>query len=164
MSMLSAGAIAPDFQLAATSGEKFSLSPALSRGPVLLAFFKVSCPTCQYTFPFLERLHEQLQSRGIQVAGIVQDKAPEGRRFASTLGIKFPILVDEAPYRVSRAYGLLHVPSLFLIKADGRIALSGDGFCKADLLAIHKSLAKTLGATPPALFLANEKIPDFKPG
>jgi hypothetical protein len=24
---------------------------------VVLAFFKISCPTCQYAFPFLERLH-----------------------------------------------------------------------------------------------------------
>ena len=53
MPTLSAGKTAPTFQLATTTGERLSLPEALADGPVLLAFFKVSCPTCQFTFPFL---------------------------------------------------------------------------------------------------------------
>ena len=75
-------------------------------GPVLLAFFKVSCPTCQFTFPFLERLYQQLREQGVQIWGIVQDKAQDGARFAATFGVTFPILIDDSPYKVSRAYGL----------------------------------------------------------
>ena len=164
MSPLSKGKVAPPFQLATTTGQQLSLTEALGRGPVLLAFFKVACPTCQYTFPFLERLHGQLQEPGAQIWGVVQDKAQDGARFAATYGVTFPILVDDAPYKVSRAYGLTHVPSLFLIKPDGAIEMYSDGFSKADLLAMHKSLAGLVSATPPALFLPTEKIPEFKPG
>jgi peroxiredoxin len=130
----------------------------------LLAFFKVSCPTCQFTFPFLERIYRQLREQGVQIWGVVQDKAEDGARFAATFGVTFPILIDDSPYKVSRTYGLTHVPSLYLVKADGRIEMSSEGFCKADLLDIQKSLAQLLSATPPALFLPTERVPEYKPG
>jgi peroxiredoxin len=164
MATLSVGKTAPTFELATTTGGRLSLPKALAGGPVLLAFFKVACPTCQFTFPFLERIHQQLRGQGVQIWGLAQDKAQDGARFAATYGVTFPILVDDAPYKVSRAYGLSYVPSLFLIKTDGHIEISSEGFCKADLLAIQRSLAQLLSATPPALFLPTEKVPEYKPG
>ncbi|MGA3324255.1 MAG: TlpA disulfide reductase family protein [Terriglobia bacterium] len=164
MPALSTGKTAPTFQLATTTGEHLSLPEALASGPVLLAFFKVSCPTCQFTFPFLQRLHVQMREQGVQIWGVVQDKAQDGAHFAATFGLTLPILIDDAPYKVSRAYSLIHVPSLFLVKPDGHIEISSEGFCKADLLAIHKSLAQLLSSTPPTLFLPTERIPEYKPG
>jgi peroxiredoxin len=164
MPTLSAGKTAPTFQLATTTGERLSLSEALAKGPVLLAFFKVACPTCQFTFPFLERVYKQLHEKGVQIWGVVQDKAQDGARFAGTYGVTFPILVDDAPYKVSRAYHLDHVPTLFLVEPDGRVEISSEGFCKADLMTIQRSLAQSLSATPPALFLPTERVPEYKPG
>jgi peroxiredoxin len=57
MAALTTGAEAPEFELKTLDGKRVSLGEELSRGAVVLAFFKVSCPTCQYAFPFLERLH-----------------------------------------------------------------------------------------------------------
>ena len=164
MPLVSARKIAPHFQLATTTGERLSLLEALARGPVLLAFFKVSCPTCQFTFPFLQRLYLQLGEHNVQVWGVVQDRAQDGAKFAAAFGLTFPILVDDSPYRVSRAYGLTHVPSLFLVKPDGRIEVFSEGFCKAEVVSIQESLAKALSATPPGLFLPTERIPEYKPG
>jgi len=53
MTALATGTKAPEFELKTLDGKKFSLRDELANGPVVLAFFKVSCPTCQYTFPFL---------------------------------------------------------------------------------------------------------------
>jgi peroxiredoxin len=164
MPALSVGRTAPIFELASTTGERLSLPEALAGGPVLLAFFKVSCPTCQFTFPFLERMYQQLLEQGVRIWGLVQDKATDGARFAATFGVTFPILIDDSPYKVSRSYGLEHVPSLFLVKADGQIEISSEGFCKADFLAIQKSLAQLLSAAPPTLFLPAERVPEYKPG
>ena len=164
MPLVSVGKIAPQFQLATTTGERLSLLEALAHGPVLLAFFKVSCPTCQFTFPLLQRLYQQLGEQNVQIWGVVQDRAQDGAKFAATFGLTFPILVDDSPYRVSRAYGLTHVPSLFLVKPDGSTEISSEGFCKADLLAIQSTLAKLVSATPTALFLPTERIPEYKPG
>ena len=55
MPALTSGIKAPNLTLPTTHGEKFSLSDALKRGPVVLAFFKVTCPVCQYAFPLYER-------------------------------------------------------------------------------------------------------------
>jgi peroxiredoxin len=164
MPKLGAGKTVPAFQLATTAGAPLSLPEALAVGPVLLAFFKISCPTCQFTFPFLQRLQVQLREKGVQIWGVVQGNAQEGARFGAAYGVTFPILIDEAPYKVSRAYGLNYVPSLFLVKPDGTIETFSEGFSKTDLLSIHKSLAAMLSATPPALFLPTEKIPEYKPG
>lgn len=161
------GEAAPTFELAATDGKNYSLREALARGPLLAAFFKVACPTCQYTFPFIERLYQRLRAAGasgVQVWGISQDGADHTRSFAKEYGVTFPILVDADNYDVSREYGLIHVPTLFLISPNGRVEISGDGFCKADLMKIQKQLAKHLAVTPAELFDRGEQIPEFKPG
>jgi peroxiredoxin len=87
MPALAVGARAPDFELKTLDGKRGWLGEELSRGPVVLAFFKVSCPTCQYAFPFLERLHkaygrstQERQPQGLKPASIRDgDAALEGR-------------------------------------------------------------------------------------
>ncbi len=164
MPTVAIGKTVPPFELTSTDGTPHSLQAALKNGPVLAAFFKVSCPTCQYAFPFLERIYQHLREQGVQIWGIVQDNARDAERFAKQYGVTFPILVDDEPYEVSRKYGLIRVPTLFLVAPDGHVEISGDGFCKADLVAIQKSLADHLSANPPELFRPDEKIPEFKPG
>jgi peroxiredoxin len=167
MALISAGQKAPAFNLTGIDGKTYSLQNALAQGPVLAAFFKISCPTCQFTFPFLERLYQQLRAAGaagIQIWGISQDNLENTRHFAREWGVKFPLLMDEDPYEISQTYGLTHVPSLFLIGTGGQVEISGDGFAKSDLLAIRKSLAQYYSAQPAELFRSGEHIPEFKPG
>jgi peroxiredoxin len=164
MSVLKVGKSAPHFGLPAIDGNKYSLAEGLKHGPVLAAFFKVACPTCQYTFPFLERLYQQLRSSGVQIWGISQDGVKDSQRFAREYSVTFPILIDNYPYQISRQYGLEYVPSIFLIAPEGSIAIESEGFAKRDLLAIQESLAQTLSASAGALFQPSEKVPEYKPG
>ena len=164
MSTVAVGRLAPPFELNTMEGETFSLESLLAKGPVLGAFFKVSCPTCQYTFPFLERLYSQLRANGALVVGISQDSPRDSQKFATQFGVTFPVLIDREPYAVSRKYGVEFVPTLFLITPDGQVEASGDGFSKSDLLTIQGSLARHFGVTPPALFQPGEKVPEYKPG
>jgi peroxiredoxin len=164
MSTVTVGQKAPHFELACTDGKRHGLEQALGRGPVLVAFFKVECPTCQFTFPFVERLYEQFRAQGVQIWGISQDDARDSRHFAEEYRVTFPVLIDDYPYKVSRAYSLKYVPTLLLIAPDGRVKLASDGFVRADLLEIQKSLAKHFSITPPALFHTSDRVPEFKPG
>jgi peroxiredoxin len=164
---VAAGQTAPPFSLASTDGKTRSLQEALARGPVLAAFFKISCPTCQYTFPYIERMYQQLRlagARDLQVWGIVQDDAKHGQSFAKELGITFPILMDEEPYEISREYELNFVPTIFLIAPDGRVVIASDGFARTDLVALQESLAAHYSVKPPALFQPSDHVPEFKPG
>jgi peroxiredoxin len=162
MSTVSAGQVAPLFELPGIDGKSYSLEEALQRGPLLVVFFKVSCPTCQYALPFLDRLHRQLP--GAQVWGISQDDAVKSRLFADEFGVTFPILIDEEPWEVSDAYRLTHVPTHLLIAPDGGVQSSGDGFVKKDLLALQALLADRFSTKLPPLFAPSEKVPEFKPG
>jgi peroxiredoxin len=69
--VLELGRVAPEFSLKDTNGVRRSLRENLKNGPVLAVFFKVSCPTCQLTLPFLERLKSS-----VRTIGISQDDAP----------------------------------------------------------------------------------------
>jgi peroxiredoxin len=167
MAAVATGKKAPEFELSGIDGKKLSLHEGLARGPVLAAFFKVSCPVCQYTFPFLERMLQQFRAagaKGIQVWGIAQDNAEYTHRFAKEFGVTFPILIDDEPYETSAEYGLTHVPTLVLIAPGGQVKISGDGFSKSDLLEIRRWLAQHFNVKPAELFKPNEQIPAYKPG
>lgn len=158
------GDVAPAFELADVNGRQYSLKDALVNGPLLATFFKITCPTCQFTLPFVERLYQQFREHSIQIWGISQDTARDSRRFAQQFGITFPVLIDEEPYETSQEYGLVHVPTLFLIREDGRVEISRDGFSKRDLLEMQKWFAKHFLASSVELFRDGEAIPEYKPG
>lgn len=139
---------APKVELPDLDGKPWRLSEALKNGPVLLVFFKVSCPTCQFTLPFLERFDLP------QIIAISQDNAAATRAF----GTRLPTVLDTpGTYPASNAYGITHVPALFLVETDGRISEAGDGFNKADL----EKLGARFGVTP---FRPGEQVPDLRPG
>src|SRR5215468_6962426 len=128
MAALTAGKQAPAINLPAVDGSRFSLEEALKRGPVLAAFFKISCPTCQYAFPFIERLHQSFGGGKLTVVGISQNNARDTKEFLKEFGITFATLLDDPNgYAVSNAYGLTNVPSLFLIGQDGKIEITSVG-------------------------------------
>lgn len=165
MTALATGARAPEFELKAMDGKRFVLNEELSRGSVVLAFFKVSCPTCQYALPFLERLYKAYGSKGITLVGVSQNDAKETAAFAKDFGVTFPILLDDTHrYPVSNAYGLTNVPTIFWIAQDGEIEVSSVGWVKADFEMINRKMAETGKIMPAAVFKAGEDVRDFRAG
>jgi peroxiredoxin len=146
--MLEEGATAPDFAIGG-----WSLGAALKKGPVLLAFFKIACPTCQLTMPFLERL------AGVaQVVAISQDDRAGTDQFRKRFNVAMPAVLDPGPaYTASNLYGIRNVPSLFLVEPDGKISMAVTGFSKAHL----EQLGERFGVPT---FHAGEDIPVFRPG
>jgi peroxiredoxin len=165
MAALAEGIKAPDFTLTSVDGKQFSLAEELAQGPVVLAFFKVSCPTCQYAFPFLERLHRAYGQNGVKLFGVSQNDARETATFMKQFGITFPVLLDELKsYPVSNAYGLTNVPTLFWIAADGEIEVSSVGWLKKDFEDINRRMAEHGKATMAAIFQPGEDVRDFRAG
>ncbi len=166
MPALETGVRAPEIALSLPDGRKFSLSEARKRGPVVAAFFKVSCPVCQLAFPYLERIFKAYSKSGtFTLVGISQDNASDTDAFGREFGISFPVLLDEpGRYPVSKAYGLTHVPSIFLISPEGEIESSTVGWSKVDIDELNRMLAKISHLAPAQLFRAGEKVPEFRPG
>ena len=164
MTNLAAGQFAPEFALKALGGKEHSLQEILARGPAILAFFKVSCPVCQFTFPFLQRLHERFHGSNITVVGISQDDPRPARQFNQEYGIDFLTRIDSHPYPVSNAYSLTNVPTIFLVEPDLTITVSCMGFSKSDLEKIAAILEERNSLAPKPLFRSGEVVPDYKPG
>jgi peroxiredoxin len=165
MTALAVGAQAAEFELKTLDGKRFSLSEELARGPVVLAFFKVSCPTCQYAFPYLERLYKAYANKGIALLGVSQNDAQETLAFAKDFGVTFPLLLDDTrSYPVSNAYGLTNVPTVFWIAQDKEIEVSSVGWVKADFELINRKMAETGKITPAAVFRRGEEVRDFRAG
>jgi peroxiredoxin len=153
--MLRPGTKAPLFTVQDLGGADQSLGSLLADGAVLLVFFKISCPVCQFTLPYLSRI----AGGALQIAAISQDDAASTERFAKRFGVTLNILLDsgDAGYPASNAYRIDHVPSLFLIEPDGTISMTSEGFAKADLEAIAARAAR-------AIFHAHESVPQWKAG
>ena len=174
MAALSAGTKAPDFSLPAVvdgpvvygkDGSKFSLHDALQRGPVVAVFFKVSCPTCQYTFPFLERIHKAYGDKKITIVGISQNGQSDTAAFLKEYGVTFRTLLDDPNgYAVSNAYGLTNVPTLFLIGQNGTIQITSVGWVKQEIEEIHRKLAAAQQTPHLPIFQPGEDVHDFRAG
>jgi peroxiredoxin len=164
MANIRTGDKAPNFELKDLDGNCVSLQTALKRGPVMAAFFKVSCPVCQFTFPFLERLFQAYASDRTTFWAISQDDAQDTREFCAEYGVTFPALPDEDGYPVSNDYGLTNVPTFYLISPDGRVQVDSVGFGKKALEKISAELARFLGRAVAPVFEPEEIIPDSKPG
>ena len=164
MSCVGHGKPAPVFTLPGMNGDSFSLATALKKGPVFFAFFKISCPVCQFTFPFLQRLFEMYGGEKVTIWAISQDDAEDTRDFCKEFGVKFPALIDADNYSVSNQYGITNVPSMFLVSPDGKLAASSLGFDKKILEKVTKELARYAGKPEQSPFRPGEIIPDYKPG
>jgi peroxiredoxin len=165
MAALTAGTSAPDFQLQTMDGKQFSLREALTRGPVVAAFFKISCPVCQYAFPFLERIYKAHGGKNVTIAGVSQNEKKDTAAFIKEFGLTFPILLDDTnTYPVSNAYGLTNVPSIFWIGQDGEVEISSVGWERKAVEEINHKTAELAGDGPKQVFHSGEQIPEFRAG
>jgi peroxiredoxin len=113
--MLSAGVAAPSFTLPEVGGDE--ITDPWADGPVVLAFFKTSCPVCRLSAPMVQAIADS----GVRVVAIGEDPPDALRAFASDERLTVTTLSEDAPFDVSEAFGLATVPSLFLVDDTGTI-------------------------------------------
>ena len=149
------GDSAPEFRLPVLDGGEVTLGDLLAGGPALLAFFKISCPVCQLTFPFLERIHA---AGTLRIYAVSQNDAAATREFNRAYGVTFPTLLDpEATFPASNAYGITTVPTLFLVEPGGSISWMLAGWSQSDI----RNLGARAGVNP---FREREAVPEWKAG
>lgn len=165
MPAIQAGKIAPHFTLPSVDGRQVSLKELLNRGPVLAAFFKISCPVCQFAFPFIERIYASSGNRNVSIIGVSQNNQKDTTAFMKEFGTTFPVLLDDpTSYPVSNAYGLTNVPTLFWIAQDGEIEISSVGWSRQDIEQINERASATSGTTKQPVIQAGESVPEFRAG
>jgi cytochrome c biogenesis protein CcmG, thiol:disulfide interchange protein DsbE len=121
-----AGTKPPDFVGPALNARPLSLRDL--RGKVVIVNFWASwCLECRPEMPVLERLHRELASRGLAIVGInAREEPPAVRGYAEELRLTFPVVLDAAGH-INRRYGVIGLPTTFIVGRDGRAVAFGVG-------------------------------------
>lgn len=155
---LGIGAIAPPFSLPDAHGAQVDLSSLLSKGPVVLIFYRGGwCPFCNMYLRAFQLARSHVRALGAQVVLISPELGAHGQTLVERHALLFPVLSDGGN-RVARQYGLvfrmptelraeyladgvdlaehngdpsweLPMPATFVVSADGRICYA---FVSAD--------------------------------
>ena len=97
---------APPFALEDPDGRTVSLVDLLSKGPVVLSFYRgVWCPYCNLELQALEEARNEIAVRGAQLVAISMQTASNSRKSIRDNKLGFPILIDPRG-AVADAYGL----------------------------------------------------------
>lgn len=139
---LAIGAAAPDFMLPATDGKSYSLSSFRNARVLVVVFTCNHCPTAQAYEDRLIRLTKDYSDKGVAVVAIMPndptsirldelgytdmgDTFEEMKRRAAEKKFNFPYLYDGENEAVSRKYGPIATPHVFIFDKDRKLRYSG---------------------------------------
>lgn len=142
-----AGKSAADFSLPDAAQKTIRLGEL--RGKVVLVDFWASwCEPCLRELPELEKLHRQLEKRGVVVIGVNIDRE---RKNASELitrfKLTFPNVFDPAGKTVE-LYDPPKMPTSYVIDAQGNVRLINEGFSGPEDIAKLRATIEQLLASP----------------
>lgn len=125
--MLEVGSRAPEFLLPNDEGGETSLSDLLRDGPLILYFYPADfTPGCTKEACSIRDIHNDIQSVGLQVAGISPQDEDSHRRFREEHDLPFTLLSDPEKvaikmYDVDGPFGVGVRRATFLINQDRTI-------------------------------------------
>jgi thiol-disulfide isomerase/thioredoxin len=120
------GTTPPAFESRTVEGRAVTLT-GLRGTVVLLTFWATWCAPCREELPALEQLHREQGSHGLSIVGVnVRESADAVGRYGRELGLTFPLLLDPEG-EIQRVYGVIGLPTVFVVARDGRAVARGIG-------------------------------------
>ena len=122
--MLKAGDRAPEFVLKNDEGVDTSLDDLLEQGPLILYFYPADfTPGCTKEACAIRDIHNDIQSVGLQVAGVSPQDADSHSKFRKEHDLPFTLLCDPDKvaikmYDVDGPFGVAVRRATFLIGRD----------------------------------------------
>jgi len=111
---------APEFTLQTIKGETVSLSDFRGK-PIMLNFWQINCPACQFQMPFTQAVYDELSNETAVILTInIGDRPSAVQDFVASRGITYPVLLDRQG-EVAQTYGIPGVPMTFFIDGAGII-------------------------------------------
>ena len=139
---LAIGAKAPDFDLPGVDGKRYTLASFAGAKVLVFVFTANHCPTAQAYEERIEQLHADFAGRGVQVV-LVSPNDPLALRLdeqgytdlgdsledmkirAKDRGWTFPYLYDGETEAMSRQYGPVATPHVFVFDAERKLRFVG---------------------------------------
>jgi peroxiredoxin len=139
---LAIGSPAPDFDLPGVDGKNHKLADFKSARLLAVVFTCNHCPTAQAYEQRLKQLHADYKDKGVAVVAIspndplavrldelgytdLDDSLEAMKIRAADQKFEFPYLYDGETQQVSRAYGALATPHVFLFDAERKLRYAG---------------------------------------
>ncbi len=133
---------APDFKLPGVDGKQYSLADFADAKVLVVVFTCNHCPTAQAYEERLARLADDYRKRGVAVVAIspndplavrldelgftdVGDSLDDMKIRAKDRAFTFPYLYDGETQKVSRAYGPVATPHVFVFDSERRLRYNG---------------------------------------
>ena len=129
--------------------------------PLVLFFYKVTCPVCQLAAATVEVFERGYPGR---IRGVGQDPPAKLAAFSSEHGMTFRVTADDPPYLVSARYGIRVVPTTFLVGADREIQDVVESWDRDGLNRVSKRVAELTGAEYVPISAQGDGLPPFRPG
>ncbi len=115
------GIMALDFSQKTLDGNREMLS--LHRGKIVFLNFWASwCPACRSELPSIQRLNQKMVGKSFVLLTVAVDQGGELalRPFMKQNNLLFPVIIDSDGY-LSNQYGVVNIPTTFIIDKNGRI-------------------------------------------
>ncbi|PYZ98475.1 alkyl hydroperoxide reductase [Alteribacter lacisalsi] len=118
--LVDAGDQAPDFALEDTEGNTVHLDELKGQG-VYLTFWATYCNYCRDKMEYLKEHHEDYKERGVEIVAVnVDEPSVSVQRFIDRHNVPYANVIDRG-MRVSNAYGVRHLPAVYLIDESGTV-------------------------------------------
>ena len=111
---------------------------------VYVDFWASWCAPCAKSMPFLNELHEQFSSKGLEIVGIdVDDDKTDGLKFLEKVPVVFST-VTNPDAQCAAAFGVQTMPSSYLIDRKGKLRYIELGFFSENKNDIRQKIEKLL--------------------
>jgi len=139
------GDTAPLVDLPNLTGEGNTSLESLRGKVVYLDFWASWCGPCRVSFPQLETIRAELNERGFEVLAINVDEFEEDALlFLEELPVTYKVVRD-AEGLSPKTYGILGMPTGFLIDREGVVRQVHQGFRKSDGEKLRAEILELLG-------------------
>jgi len=134
------GTKAPSVDLKTLDGKTTSVA-ALQGKVVVLNFWASWCGPCRYEMPELEKMYQELKSKGIVVLAVNLDRESDlARNWLATMKVTFPVALDPDS-KMAGMYAVASMPTTFLIDRKGVVQAKTVGYRAEELEALKAKAA-----------------------
>jgi cytochrome c biogenesis protein CcmG/thiol:disulfide interchange protein DsbE len=113
---------------------------------VYVDFWASWCVPCKKSLPLFEKLYQQYKQQGFEVIAVSLDDEPkEAKDFVDKMQLNYKVLLD-AKMATSKSFGVIGMPTSFLINPKGEVVWIHQGFKKGDFELIKMRVETALSS------------------